>query len=463
MISRMTAKRNIFLGEADSYTIITENIQSQELLRKIRIAALLYDHAILAAAYFWQSEELGSVLPYLATLIGSGDVLPSIRSPQLTRDVRDYFEKRIEDTAELGNSSIFRIKPLASEIAKPSQRPIAEKIDNMGALVHVDMGSVEAYFRHLWREDAADMENPNSIYNILLVFSDSDNYSSRSQQIYSIADLAFFSRSVIAQGLYNISLPRQLRVALIDRASTLYLQANALACGSELLLSKRSNMSLGEAPLQGSIGPLAAANVSLFSRTLHLCGISPRDLDRLSDEELIMIKYSEEFYEFKELYFRLVDAALAEQSEFTESVWRRFQQLRGQDRAITRVIRVLKYVEMASGALFAAALGAVVQQATVPGQAMMAASGAAAGASRVLSRIKRLNSTPIENFSRFIENKEYQKRLRASVRLPRLCERGLGNQDLVAIPASRSVTKLTKRGHSLPHRVHPMANLVSAD
>lgn len=419
MISRLASKRNIFLGEADSYTIITQNIQSRELLRKIRLAALLYDHAILAAAYFWQSEELGALLPYLATLIGSGDVLPSIRSPQITRDVGDYFEKRVEDTADLGSSSIIRIKPLASEIAKPSQRPIAARIDNMGALVHVDVGSVEIYFRQLWRKDSVDSENPNSIYNILLLYSDSHNYDVRSQQIYRIADLAFFSRSVIAQELYTMALPRQLRAALIDRASTLYLQANATACGSELLLSKRSNTSSGELAPQGSVGPLAAANVSLFSRVLHLCGISPIDLDRLSDEELIMIKYSEEFYEFRELYFRLVDAALAEHSEFTDSIWQRFQQLRTQDRTITRVIRVLRYVEMASGALFAAALGAVVQQATVPGQALMAASGAAAGASRVLSRVKRLNSTPVENFSRFIENKEYQKRLRANVRLPR--------------------------------------------
>ncbi|MFI1654708.1 hypothetical protein ACH4ZU_07165 [Streptomyces sp. NPDC020472] len=415
MVSRMTDKRTLFFGEADSYTVMTRGVAAQDLLAKLRTSALLYDHVILAAAYFWQSEQLRHVLPYVTELIGTGEILPSIRSPWVTRDVIDYFDKRIEDTAGLVGTPIFGIEALASEIARPEQRPVAEQLATIGTLVHLDTGSVEDTFRGLWLTDSSNVRDPYSVHNAVLETAGGhDGVGDLLRGIGAIAHQAFFSRSVVAQELYGMNLPPALTRVLIDRASELYLRSNASACGSEQLVTTRWAGSGGP-----SVGPLASANIDLFTRVLGVCGISPRQLHGLGDDEILAIKYSEEFQAFRETYFRLVETATLEHGNFTDELWKRFERMRTRDRMAKRFIRVLKSIELASGALFAAALGSVVQESTTFGQTLMAASGAGAGAGRFLGGLKRLNTTPVDDFVEFATREAYRDRLRASFRLRR--------------------------------------------
>jgi len=409
MVSRMVDKRTLFFGEADSYTVVTHGVDTHELLTKLRTSALLYDHVILAAAYFWQSQELRYILPYVTQLIETGEILPSIRSPRVTRDVMDYFDKRLEDTSGLIGTPVFEIQALASEIARPEQRPVAEQLARLGTVVHLDTRSVEDAFRRMWLADTVNIRDPFSVRNAVVeTIGGHDRAGEMLRGIGGIAHQAFFSRSVVAQELYGMSLPPSLTILLVERASELYLRSNASVCGSEQFVSSRS---------AGMVGPLASANIDLFTRVLGVCGITPRQLHGLADGELLAIKYSEEFQAFRETYFRLVETATLEHGNFTDEVWQRFERVRSRDRAAKRFIRVLKSIELASGALFAAALGSVVQEATPFGQTLLAASGAGVGAGRFLSRLKRLNSTPVDDFVEFATRKEYRARLRASFQL----------------------------------------------
>lgn len=410
MVSRMTDRRILFFGEADSYTVMTHGVDSRELLTKLRTSALLYDHVILAAAYFWQSEELQNILPYVTQLIETGEILPSIRSPRITRDVIDYFDKRLEDTSGLLRTTIAENRALASEIARPEQRPVAEQLASLSTVVHLDTGSVEDAFRRLWSADTVNLRDPFSTRNAVLEGTGgNDRAVELLQNIGRIAQQAFFSRSVVAQELHKMNLPSSLTNALVERASELYLRSNASACGSEQLVSSRSGRITGP-----SVGPLTSANIDLFIRVLGVCGITPRQLLSLNDNELLAIKYSEEFQAFREKYFRLVETAALEHEDFTDEVWYRFERARSHDRIAKRFIGVLKSIQWASGALFAAALGAVVQEPTAVGQTLLAASGASAGASQFLGGLKRLNATPVDDFVEFATRKEYRSRLRAS-------------------------------------------------
>jgi hypothetical protein len=343
-------------------------------------------------------------------LIETGEILPSIRAPRVTRDVIDYFDKRLEDTSDLVHTPIFQDRALASEIARPEQRPVAQQLARLGTVVHLDTGSVEDNFRQLWSADTTDLRDPFSARNTVLEnSSDDDRTHDLVLAIGAISEQAFFSRSVVAQELRKMNLPSPLTTRLIDRASELYLRSNAAACGSEHLVSSRSNPAAGS-----SVGPLASANIDLFTRVLGLCGITPRQLHGLQDRELLAIKYSDQFQAFRETYFRLVESAAREHEDFTDEVWQRFQKIRSRDRAAKRLIRALKSIQWASGSLFTAALGAVVQDSTPFGQAVLAAGGTGAGASYFLGRVGRLQKTPVDDFVEFATRKEYRSRLRAT-------------------------------------------------
>lgn len=416
-VSHLIDKRTLFFGEADSYTIISQNISAGEILRKLRVASLLYDHVILAAAYFWQSETMYSLLPSIETLMTTGEILPSIRAPRITRDVADYYEKRSAETFALTKTPIYRSSALASEIAKPQHRPIALELDKVGTVVYIDIGSVEDKFRYLWLNDTLDQRSPYSVYNTLLVASSSTEHAKILQRVRSIATRPYFSRSLVAQEIFGLDCPKEIKNTLVLRASDLYLLANAQACESDLLSTTRSLTYSEIGHYQQLLGPLATSNVDLFTRILKLCGIPLNLLNSLSNEEILLIKYSEEFYEFKTTYFKLIETALNEQDDFVNDVWQKFSDMWTEERLKKKLILFLKYIENVSSWLFAAALGAVVQQSSPFTQSLLIASGIGAGTSHILKRIEWFNKTPISDFVDFAARGEYRKRLYSSRRL----------------------------------------------
>ena len=65
--SRTQDKQKLFFGNADSFTLIHQQISKETILRELKLSCLLYDHVVLAAAYFWQSDSMRSLIPYVET------------------------------------------------------------------------------------------------------------------------------------------------------------------------------------------------------------------------------------------------------------------------------------------------------------------------------------------------------------------------------------------------------------
>jgi hypothetical protein len=411
LVSGFRDEHTVFFSEADSFTLINQQIPSQELLRKLRIASLLYDHVVLAAAYFWQSKTMYSLMPYVETLINSGDILPAIRSPRITRDIADYFDKRLDETSLLLSSPIRSIPSLASEIAVPKRRPVALELNKIGTFLYIDVGSVEKEFRQLWIDDSIDQKNPCSIFNLVLVTVPSDEQQSIIKLLRSLSNTQFFSRSSVAMQILDLSIPKQAKYILIQRTSDLYLMANAIASGSDLLVTSRTfDYSLGDYS-NSLLGPLAKSNVDLFMRILKMCGISKRTIDSLSDEELLSIKYSYEFAAFREIYYSLIESAVVEERNFVEEVWQKFPHIWGIEKLKKKLILFLKYIESISSVLFAASLGSVIQEVNPVSQAILVGSGATASMSHLLKGMEWFYNTPTIDFVDYMMRQEYKKRL----------------------------------------------------
>lgn len=383
------------------------------------MASLLYDHVILAAAYFWQSSTMYSLLPYIENLVSTGDILPSIRTPYITRDVIDYFEKRVAETAEIAHSSIYQMPALASEIARPNQKSVALELDRTGTIVYTDVGSVEDNFRCLWLADTLDQKNPFSIYNIVLAGSSTSDHSKVLELLRHISTQSYFSRSLIAQEIDGIIVPRIIKSTLINRASNLYLLANAQACNSDLLSTSRSLLNHRKNSNSHLLGPLVTSNIDLFTQILELCGIPSHILTNLTNEEILLIKYSEEFYRFRETYFELIKVALKEQDDFVNNVWLKFSKMWAEEHLKKKLLFFLRYAENVSSWFFAAALGAVIQQNSPFTQTVLMASGMSAGVSYILRRLESLNRTPLVDFAELVIHNEYRNRLHLSRRLIR--------------------------------------------
>ena len=374
LISRLEPRKTAFFGQADSFTVIKQDLPAAELLRQLRMATLLYDHVIVAAAYFWQSRTVYSTLPLLEHFIRAADLLPSIRAPQVTRDVSDYFDKRAAETGGLAKAAQSWDPALASEVARPGQRRIALEVDAMGSFVYLDAGSVEGEFRALWADDSMNERDPFSVYNILLTSTGYVNTVHEATTFRAMSEAPAFSRSVVATMIETLRQPATVKAALVDRASTLYLLANARASSSDLVLTSRNMLYSRTYNANNLVGPLAFSNVDLFGRVLATCGIPPRMIDSISNVELLALKRSDEFSAFKDVYHQLVRSAMVEHANFSDLAWLKFVQYRRKEQVRTRVVRFLRKAEWVSGALFLAALGAVVQQPTAASQIILAGS-----------------------------------------------------------------------------------------
>jgi hypothetical protein len=408
-VSKLEEKHTIFFGEADSFTILRQNIQPSKILRDLNLSSLMYDHVILAAAYFWQSKTVYSLIPQIEGLIQSGTILPAIRDSKQTRDTLDYFEKRLTETSNLVKSPIYNIKALSSEIAKPNQKPVPLYLDNIGTFLHIDTQSIEAIFRRLWLNDTSDQDKPNSLYNIVFLSLPQKDQEIVVKFLRSINPKRHFSRSLIASHILSLPFSSALKSALIQRASNLYLLSNAIACKSDLLTPSRI-VGYQSKSGQNSLGSLRLSNMDIFMEVLNLCGLSPLTINSLSTEEILSIKYSEEFIVFQEIYKQLVVSAMDEEQNLVKEILQKLASKQQGEKIKKKMLRTIGYLEAISAAIFTNTLSSVLMNTPVS-QAVLIGSGAGAAISHFLKKTEWLRKTPILDFVEFVTKREFRKRL----------------------------------------------------
>ena len=295
-LSSYKESKKIFLGDTDSYTVIQNGYTEEELIFKIKMAVLLYDAVFIPAAYMWQSEQMKGVMYKIQPLILTENVLPIIRKSKETRDVKDYFEKRQNETKNLKYMDVFQIPSLATEIADSDDREDMLFLNKMNCCLHLEEKSVKEEFINLWQNDLLNNGDINAIFMILYRSNiTTECYKIIINELKNNVDYENFSRSTLIDYILKLDISENIKLMLQERISWLYLMANARASQSDFYLSKSNN------------NLVYRANLDVYIKLLENFGISKNMIRLLSLENLLRIKYSAEYLNFIKNYNRLVE------------------------------------------------------------------------------------------------------------------------------------------------------------
>ena len=418
-------KQKLFFGNADSFSLIRQPISKNTILRELKLSCLLYDHVVLAAAYFWQSDIMRSLRPYLEPLIENGDLLPAIRDYSQTSDASDYLERRMEETSLfLNKPPIYNIpgitteiaRGIASEIAIPENQPIANVLNKIGTFFYIDTGSIEIIYRGLWNDDISSNKNPHSLYNLIDFFVPQKYHHYLIKSLKEMLNRQYFSRSLIASYILDLKIPKDFKILFIERASELYLLSNAIAINGDLFASSRVSKLFCNYH-GNSLGPLAKQNIYLFSEVLELCGLPVTIIDKMSAQELLKLKYSEEFVAFRSLYSNLINRANNTQKDLETEIIEQFYYQKKLERGKKVIlVRLLSILEFGSSSVFFNTLSSVWLSGFPPtAPALILGSGVTFSISFFLKKIQKIKETPLLDFIELINEGKFGNSLQANL------------------------------------------------
>jgi hypothetical protein len=411
-LSALNKKNVAYFGDADYLNQLVSRSRLQSINLKLNLSILLYDHVILAAAYYWQSPLSYRLLLRNEEFIRSGDLLPVIRKPTETRDFGEYFDRRYEEMSSLERVAENSSNKLWSEVPRLEQRKLAQDLDKLNVILYNDGKSVEQVYREIWLNDVKENQNPDSLYNILN--SSSNTYVNKYLgQLESMALIRSFSRAHVANHIMGFPIASQMRKAMIYRASDLYLSANAIASNTRLI--SENLLTLTYRGNNVSYGELALDNPLLFGKVLSICGISSKLISRLTPTEILILKQSAELQEFKNVYFKFLSQAIIDKDELEETLTQEFTRRKRSDILKNSFKNSLQFLNWGASTLFAAALGALLQEVNQPLILVTAGSGVFAGLSYIVKRLDWLNKTPVWNMNRYALNHEFKNRLHSAI------------------------------------------------
>ena len=225
----------------------------------------------------------------------------------------------------------------------------------------------------------------------------------------------YFSRSLIASYILDLKIPEDFKILFIERASELYLLSNAIAINGDLFASSRvSNLFRN---YQGnSLGPLAKQNVDLFSKVLELCGLPVTIIDKMSAQELLNLKYSEEFIGFRSLYSNLINRANNTQKDLKTEIIENFYHQNKLERGKKVIlVRLLSLVESTSSEVFLATLSSIFLSGFLPVvPAILLGSGVTFSINSFLKKNQKIKETPLLDFIELINEGKFRNRLKAN-------------------------------------------------
>ena len=402
-LSSYKESKKIFLGDTDSYTVIQNGYTEEELIFKIKMAVLLYDAVFIPAAYMWQSEQMKEVMYKIQPLILTENVLPIIRKSKETRDVKDYFEKRQNETKNLKYMDVFQIPSLATEIADSDDREDMLFLNKMNCCLHLEEKSVKEEFINLWQNDLLNNGDINAIFMILYRSNiTTECYKLIINELKNNVDYENFSRSTLIDYILKLDISENVKLMLQERVSWLYLMANARASQSDFYLSKSNN------------NLVYRANLDVYIKLLENFGISKNMIRLLSLENLLRIKYSAEYLNFIKNYNRLVENVYHEQKDIIEKTGRRINKMICQENIKRITWNKLLGVCGISATIFIGLLVNYFSGSDV-NNAVAAVSGGVAASTAILKTVASINEsmlyTSFYDFKEFIIKEEYKKRM----------------------------------------------------
>lgn len=260
------------------------------------MSALLYDVVLFPAAYTWQSEIMSEVIHRNQALIISERVLPVIRNYSITRDVKDYYEKREEETAKQKNLEVFKDPSLNSELVKKENRRDMEFADGLNTYMHLEDISVKEAFIKLYKKDIEDIYDDKSIYTIINKTGCSiEQNEAYRRLLLDGVDYEKFSRSTVIDYISTLRFSENIEHKIRSRVSNLYLLANAIAANADFYIS-----------IDDNVETVKYSNLHMHKRILEAVGITSCILDKMTATDVLRIVTSDEYKIFIAHYRDLI-------------------------------------------------------------------------------------------------------------------------------------------------------------
>lgn len=407
-LSSYKENKKLFLGDTDSYTVIENGYTEEDLIYKIKMAVLLYDVVFIPAAYMWQSEQMKEVMYKIQSLILTENVLPIIRKSKETRDIKDYFEKRQNETKEFKNMEVYKIPSLATEIADSDDKKDMNFLNNLNCCLHLEEKSVKEEFISLWKNDLSNSADINAI-SMILYRSNIDflHYNAILYELKNGVDYTNFSRSTLIDYILKLDISKDVKLRLQERISWLYLRANAKASQSDFFISESVDNTL-----------VYRANVDIYIELLKNFGINKMMIQSLSIEELIRIKYSPEYLNFISSYNELVENIYYEQNNLVEKTNKRISTMLLHENVKRKICSKLPAIYGVSGTIF---VGLIVNyfSGSIINDIAFGISGGVALSSYILKKLELINksvsNTSFFDFKEYILKEEYKKKMQTCI------------------------------------------------
>lgn len=342
-VSDLQADSKLFIADYDSYSIRKHNTSVEQLLYLTKIGMLLFDHLLLPAAFFWQSEEMKQVMLRLEEAMACGVIMPVVRDQAETTDVLDYYEHRLEESQKIASFPVFSQPALATELATAENRQAANQLQSVNAFTHLDSSSLRKIYARKWRDD---LEYSRDINGMRLLLAQSclplDQIDGIRMGLVALSEHPQFSRAFCINYIQNNIPSGRVRDQLEGRTSWLYLRSNADAYNGGFYYSND--------PYNGM---LFHENIGLLAKTLSDFGLSREMINTLTIRDILLIKSSPEYRNFIAVYRELVQTVLPFQEDIVNSLHSEIEHEFTVENRKKKLYTALSWIQHCSGGIFA--------------------------------------------------------------------------------------------------------------
>lgn len=407
-ISSYSRKRTIFLADTDSYTIIKNGFNVENLMLKIKSASLLYDHVFIPAAFMWQSKTMAEVMHKANSFILTEKVLPIVRKNEETRDIKDYFEKRQFETSKIKELESYCDPALASEIVTKENERDMEYLNALNMCLHLEETSVKDEFIKLWVEDLNNSVDLCSISMILYQANIEEKiYFKIIKNLNDDVNYETFSRGVLVDYIAKMNISDSVKEKLKERISWLYLNANAEASESDFYITNGITSK-----------SVYRANLKVYMSLLAIFGLDEKLIEMLSCEDILRIKSSPEYINFVENYIEIVDNIYIQQEDILIKVKNRIDKIISKEEKMYYLKKCLHIMTNISATIFLSLIANYFSDSNINTQ-LFYVSGGAAVLPNILKKFdfidKVMRQSSFYDFKKYIISEEYKKQLNLTI------------------------------------------------
>ena len=338
-ITELDSSRKLFIADYDSYSIEKYKPSPESLLYITKVGMLLFDHIMLPAAFFWQSELMTQIMLRWEDAISAGIILPVIRDLGETPSVKDYFDHRVEESQKIQRIPVFLRPELATEIASKENEHAMQQLYKMDTVAHIDNISLRQIYAEKWVHDLRYSVNINSL-KFLLDQSNmpSEQIKNIKSSLIGIAQHPQFSRAYCINHIQKNIPNGRIEKLLEERTSWLYLSSNAVAYQSAFYYSRDPYNRM-----------VFSENLSLLASTLSLFGLTKQIITGLSIQDILTITHSVEYKYFITAYNDMVQSVHAQQEDFVKTIEHKVLREIHSEKRRRRLYNCLQTIQSCSG------------------------------------------------------------------------------------------------------------------